>query len=455
MIGMHCVNVTIIYLLWGFAPALLFAVHPLSVWGVAWVTGNYYATAAYFTLIAYFIIHTFPNIWGALVAMPIYAAALNSTVCPINFPFLFLFIGQPWGLTMFYPLITFLFGKKFKTGLGIRFKINNDKVIRDGLAKQLDLGRLAVMTKVVARYLYPCLYPNKLGFFDAYGSRMKERIEVWKEYHSYNKEFWAAFALCLVVFIAGLMISPIGILWFFVFISIHSQFNLTGQFYAQRYLYLANVGICIVLGTLLSPYPILLTILTTFFVIRTHLYIPVWKTMEHVWLNDLETYPENPNSWNNAAQWYLQSDKPIPGYVFNKVGYYLLKAESLDPNLWEVQMNLACFFSKMNQYGMCLEKTNRSIELLEKLGGIPDPLIRMKQQREDLINFMNQQTGVLGDQQGQSALSPPEVQNALDAGKKEENGTRTVEKGVAEAHTECSGEAGISGREEGTSVCPA
>ena len=32
MIGMHCVNVSVIYLLWGWAPALLFAVHPIGVW---------------------------------------------------------------------------------------------------------------------------------------------------------------------------------------------------------------------------------------------------------------------------------------------------------------------------------------------------------------------------------------------------------------------------------------
>lgn len=84
MIAMHCVNVAIIYMLWGWGPALVFAVHPQAVWGVAWVTGNYYATAAYFSLVAYFILHQFPGAIGALVAMPFYVAALNSTVCPIN-----------------------------------------------------------------------------------------------------------------------------------------------------------------------------------------------------------------------------------------------------------------------------------------------------------------------------------------------------------------------------------
>lgn len=122
MIGMHCVNVSVIYLLWGWAPALLFAVHPIGVWGTAWVTGNYYATTAYFCLIGYYLLTVFPNVYGALGAMALYAAALNSTVCCISFPFIFLFpfMGTPWGLTLLFPLVTYLNGKRFRTGIKTR-----------------------------------------------------------------------------------------------------------------------------------------------------------------------------------------------------------------------------------------------------------------------------------------------------------------------------------------------
>jgi len=133
MIGMHCVNVSVIYLLWGWAPALLFAVHPLSVWGTAWVTGNYYATTAYFCLIAYYILHVFPNIYGALAAMALFTAALNSTVCCITFPFLFLFIGTPWGLTLFFPLFMYLRGKRFTTGIETRLAFNRNKRVNSKL----------------------------------------------------------------------------------------------------------------------------------------------------------------------------------------------------------------------------------------------------------------------------------------------------------------------------------
>ena len=86
MIGMHCVNVSIIYLIWGWTPALLFAVHPMSVWGTAWVTGNYYATTAYFCLISYYILTVFPNAWGALAAVAIYIGIKLNDLCN-RFPF--------------------------------------------------------------------------------------------------------------------------------------------------------------------------------------------------------------------------------------------------------------------------------------------------------------------------------------------------------------------------------
>ena len=156
MIGMHCFNTWFIYSLWGWAPALLFAVHPMAVWGVAWVTGNYYATTTFFCLEAYYILVHFPNVWGVLVAMPIFAAALNSTICGISFPFLFLLTGNIWGCFLFIPLIIFLKGKRFTTGMKIRdgFKVNKP------LKTPFTYKRLFLMTKVMGKYIMDCIWPR-------------------------------------------------------------------------------------------------------------------------------------------------------------------------------------------------------------------------------------------------------------------------------------------------------
>jgi len=442
MIGMHCVNVSIIYMLWGWAPALLFAVHPLSVWGVAWVTGNYYATATYFTLIAYYIITTFPNIWGVMVAMPIFAAALNSTVCPMTFPFLFIFTLQPWGLSMFIPLAIFLRGRKFTTGIKIRRDINNDKVYREKSVKINYFRRIAVMTRITARYIFPCFYPDRLGFFDSYGRKLKERPEVYNAFHSFSLDFWVSFALCLTVFVGGLMISPVGTFWFFVFAALHSQFNLTGQFYAQRYLYLSSIGICIIVGTAVQPFPVIVAVIATFLVFRTHFFIHAFSSQEAIWRNDVDAFPHSSQSWNNLAQFYLQVDtNSYPVWRLNEVGYFLFRAEAIDPNSWEIQMNLACFFVRVGQLNEALARTDKSIELLKPLGGLPHPLEALKKQRPAIM-AMIEKSNKEATNQGSAQTSLPNEQPKEgvnhDSKRNQEEETRI---------TESNGDSGVTGRE--------
>jgi len=88
MISMHAVNTSIVYLLFGWCPALLFAVHPIGVWACAWVTGNYYATTAYFILISYYLMVKL-GFLGTLLSTPLMIAAFNSTISAVAFPFIF------------------------------------------------------------------------------------------------------------------------------------------------------------------------------------------------------------------------------------------------------------------------------------------------------------------------------------------------------------------------------
>jgi hypothetical protein len=431
MIGMHCVNTSVIYLLWGWAPALLFAVHPMAVWGTAWVTGNYYATATYFTLIAYYILHTFPNVWGALVAMPIFAAALNSTVCPITFPFLFLFTGTPWGLSLFIPLVIYLRGRKFTTGIKIRYDINNDKVLREGSVKFSYLRRFACMVRVIGKYTYQALCPDRLYFFDGFGRKLKERPEIWSKYHSFSVGFWVSLVLIITVFMAGMLISPVGILWFFVCISLHSQFNLTGQFYAQRYLYLSIIGICIVLGTALGQYPILLTVLATVLTVRSILFIGTWKNIESLWRNDVEQVPNYGQSLNNLAQCLLNL-KEQPAWLINEQGALLFRALELEPDAWEIQMNIACWFSRIGSAAMCLEWTEKSIASLKPLGGITLPMELLLKQRDGVKEIVDKEkasANVAPVKQGEGLVDslslPTNESKTQEEGR--DHGTRTKE----------------------------
>lgn len=409
MISMHCVNVSIIYMIFGWAPAFLFAVHPIGVIGTAWVTGNYYATATYFTLIAFYFIQTFDSWWSSILAMPFYVSALNSTVCPITFPFIFLFAGSKWGLLMFLPLAIYLRGKKFTTGIKIRKGFNNEKFT----SSKFHFRRTALMTKVVARYIYNTLVPMRMGFFDGFGHRLKERKDLYNKVCSYNYNFWACFALCLVTFFTGLKIHVLGTMWFFCFVMLHSQWNFMGQFFALRYLYLAMVGMCVVVGTLLQPYPVFMAIVGTILALRTHFFIYAWRDQRSLWENDKEVYPNHPQTYNSCAQYYLGQLglKPgsLSGWRINAVAADLFKAEEMEPDSWETQMNIACFYAQIGHLDECLARTEKAMELLKPLGGISKPIEMLTQQRENIKKIIEEVKAKL-KQQGCATTSHPTIQ---------------------------------------------
>ena len=390
MIGMHAVNVWIIYMLWGWCPALLFAVHPLSAWGVAWVTGNYYTTTAYFCLISYYIIHTFPNIWGVMVAMPIFAAALNSTICCVSFPFLFFLTGNSWGCYLFIPLAIYLGGRRFLTGIKIRdsFKAN----------KPLDIDtitykRIFLMVKVMAKYTTDFFLPNQLGLFSNYGQHIQDKPDIYNKFQSADKNFWVSLLILAAVFAGGWYISPFGTLWYFVIIALHSQWRMTGQFYAQRYHYFAIIGLCIICGTALQHYPMAATIVATALCFRTWLFIPTFRSIEDLYKNDIEAFSDNAQCYSSLAQFYLNSNtqkNPLPAWRINEIGMLLFRAEDMDKDDWAIKMNVACFFAMLGQWPQCMEKTGQSLKLVKPLGGLPIPAEILEKQVVNVSKVLDQ-----------------------------------------------------------------
>lgn len=414
MIAMHCVNVSVVYMLWGWGPALIFAVHPMSVWGTAWVTGNYYATAAYFTLISYFIVHQFPNVLGSLVALPIFAAALNSTICPLTFPFFASIALWPWGLAFFIPLAFFLKGKRFQTGIKIRLDMHKNKYLVD---TRPTFKRLFLMVKVVARYTYNAIVPDRLGFFNTVGWGVRDSQKVYDNLHSPNIGFWSSLAVVVSVFTLGMMVHPIGTLWFFSFIALHSQWNMTGQFYAQRYLYLSVIGLCVVAGVLLEPYPILMTAVVTFLILRTHLFIPAFTSQGHMFRNDIDNYPEHYNVYNNYAQWIMSTGGQLDNIKLNQIGYNLFLSEKMSKYEWELQMNLAAFFATIGQWEEALKRTQLAIEILTPLGGSTLPIDNLRKQEENMKKIIAQKNEAV-KQQGGATISPPQSERGNSHGQR-------------------------------------
>lgn len=376
MITLHCINTTIIYLLWGAPPALVFAIHPMAVWGTAWKTGSYYATATFFTLVSYYVIHTFPNIYGMLIAMPLFNAAINCTVCPVSFPLLS--ILNPWLTCLFIPLAMLFNSKRFKKGMAVRNNFYYNKT-------NYELKRLVLMVKVVARYTFEAILPLKTAMFIDFARETRDDNESYDRWHKIDKLFWLSLALVVSVFALGLMVNVFAICWFFVCIGLHSQWNMTGQSYAQRYLYLPLVGMAVVIaGALTRLHPYALPMYAMFLLIRTNESIPAFKNMVEFLKNDIRLYPDYFYTYNNLAIHLMSTE----GYT-DEIEHILLEAERRNPNSWETQLNLSKFFMHTGYIQQALNHVNKGMKMKILDREVPKIFEERKAVLEEILEKLN------------------------------------------------------------------
>ena len=360
LIANHCLVVAFIYVLFGWKAALLFAVHPVAVNATCWVTGNYYAGTALLVLAAYWCIQTF-SWFGAIPAIAFYTAALNSTLTALGLPFFYLMTLNPVGLTLIAPIVMYLRGKRFRTGLKIR------KDMRQKEFDRLDIKKLSFMTKVVYEYIGMFFLPLRMGLFRTFGENVTRSEEHYKKDCAFNTHFVDALMTCVGLFAVGMYLNPMATLWFFCMIAPHSQFKVYGQSNpCNRYLYLPMIGLCILTAQIL-PMP-LFYMFVGFLTYRTYLYIPAWESQETLHKNNLENFPERPMSHSDYAQYVLTNCVNIDKQMnrLNEASFYMQEAKRLadsDGNQFEVYLNMAYLLSVLGNLPAALEFTRKSRDL--------------------------------------------------------------------------------------------
>lgn len=358
-IGVHMLNTIVIYLLLGGHAALLFAVYPISANNVAWITGSYYSTATFLTLVAYyFLIHT-PWFISVPLSMAFFAAALNATLVTISFPFVFLF-ANPVGLCTLLPLLMFLKGKRFTEGKKIRENIMKPSNAAPDI---FTLGRLVVCIKVIAKYLYLALVPIRLCFFHSIGNKFLTDEKQRKELMSINSIFFVSVILILsflgLSFVLGKLFWAI---WFLVLIAAFSQYKILGQFFAERYMYPATVGFIAVLAVLPEQ---IFWVLLGVYVMRTFIFVPAFRCNGTLYENGTQWEPTEPANFCNLSDWHLLVEPDL-----SLAGYYAQTTMKVDPDDFKPHVNMSSLFMFLQQYSFALTEAETA---LVKAKGITSP----------------------------------------------------------------------------------
>src|SRR3990167_3581990 len=351
----HAVIVSIIYFLWGWKAALLFAVNPICVACTAWVTGGYYQITTFFTLAAYYFIVNIPGFYGVLIGMVFFTGALGSTINCLAIPFIFLIIHPVSGLSLFWPLGMYLSGRRFNIG----FKKRNT-----GKADKITWRKVAVVPKVLAYYIKATVFPRRLAFFQEFGFEYGKDPNVQKDLESFNRNFIESVAISLVFVISGFILSPLGILIYLAGILPFTQWKVLGQFVAERYLYLPMVGWTLILASALShpaTLPILF-IIVCLYTYRVHKYIPAFKNIETLYENGIDQFPKCISNYVNLAERKLHKEQFFEAYKLLKRGL------ELDPDSFLCHANMAAYWLAINRPEPAMYHTKLAMKYSEHRG---------------------------------------------------------------------------------------
>lgn len=342
-IGTFILCVWVMYLNFGFWPALLFAVCPTNVCGVAWSTGNYYMFTTFYVLVVYF----FANLggWvGSICVFVFFWVSLETSVASIPYPFFAMLTQGGWqNAALFIPLILFLTGKRFRLGLRKRKDLHDDHGLESG---KIYLQRFYIVPKIIAYYICLAIFPNRLGFFH-------DCIRLFN-YKTPDKYFWLSLVVIALFSIWGIWLDWQMTLFYLLFIGLFSQYITYGMMIAERYLFIPNIAFCVLLTKQLPNS--WLICLATLWAARTFLYIRAYKDNEALFKESCRAFPETSENYNNLAAIYMERRQPELALAPLLLGLKLDKTPTFN-----AIFNTAMCFEGIGRFQDALIYTNRAL----------------------------------------------------------------------------------------------
>ncbi|MDP3973701.1 MAG: tetratricopeptide repeat protein [Candidatus Daviesbacteria bacterium] len=386
-----------------FLAAAIFAVHPAFAEAVVWISGGMYPQYSFFLLLSFYF-----YISSEKKALFYWASVVF---------FLFSFMSHPVmpaGLFLIFPLYDLCFGNLKKHWIkSIPFLLILVAYIF------INLGALSERESTLQTVHYQERGVDNIFIIIPIALSSYFELIFWPQtltlYHSelfFNTYIFILRASVTLLFFAAAIFAFFknkSIFFWLAFFFLALSPTLTpfrlNWIMAERYLYLASLGIIIPFVLLLKKVYklsdkfkmvvlVLSIIIISLLSIRTIFRNIDWKNEDNLWIATGKTSPSSPNTHNNLGDVYgrwgdkqrslqeflyaiqLKEDYADAyhnaGNVYKELGQndkaleYYQKAASLSPVLWQSYQNMAAIYFEMQQYDKAIEAIQKGISINPK-----------------------------------------------------------------------------------------
>ncbi|MCC7222675.1 MAG: tetratricopeptide repeat protein [Chitinophagales bacterium] len=354
----------------GLIVAVLFAIHPLHVESVAWVSERKDMLYTLFMLpafIAYMNYRKTNSKAQYVAALFFYLLSLLSKPSAVVFPILLLCLDylhrRAWSMAWLIEKIPF-FALSFLFGI-ITINVQVDTAIGE-FAQYSIPQRICFASYGFVMYIIKLFFPTNQSVLYPYpiltnGLPPMFMIAPLLALGIVAATVWSSRSTRIVAF---------GLLFYFFNIALVLQFMSVGEaIMSERYTYMSYFGLFFILAMLYdyisqkngAMQPVLLGILglvSLSFAYKTHDRLAVWKNSEILWTNVIDQYPNRiPTAHNNRGHYRRQHDRP------QEALQDLSMAIQLHPKYHLAFVNRGNTYFSLNKNDEALADYNKAIEL--------------------------------------------------------------------------------------------
>jgi hypothetical protein len=260
-------------------------------------------------------------------------ALLASTIQPTAYFAMFGYLGSDkYYLLFFAPLIWFVCFKRFKREVDVRRQ--NEAVAHD---KVISWQKIIIAVKTYGYYFALCVIPFRLSWYHSFmqsgagGGNVIEKQKAVK----LSWPFWIGLSLIgyLIYSLFNWNIIAWGILWLTVCIAPFLNLYRMQQEIAERYCYVANIGVMLALSLVLPP-----VAMACFFGIYISMllkHIPAYT--DDYWLVEYSTM-NSPDAW---FAWHMRAHKRWVQQSYREALNMWVMAKMISPKEFKILFNIA------------------------------------------------------------------------------------------------------------------